>query len=78
VFLIAGFDTTSTALSYCFYCLSKYPKEMKRLQEEIDSMMEKNNVIESFVKFKIILKILLFISGLSFPLLKCYKIVIFK
>ena len=41
VFLIAGFDTTSTALSYCFYCLSKIPKEMEKLQEEIDSMIEK-------------------------------------
>ena len=36
VFLLAGFVTTSTALSYCFYLLTKYPIEMEKLQEEID------------------------------------------
>ena len=37
VFLLAGYETTSTALSYCFFCLTKYPEEMIKLQDEIDS-----------------------------------------
>ena len=44
VFLIAGFDTTATALSTAYYCLCKYPNEMKKIQDEIDSIMGANNV----------------------------------
>jgi hypothetical protein len=35
-FLLAGFETTSTALNYCFYILSTHPDEMQKLQHEID------------------------------------------
>lgn len=37
IFLLAGYETTSTALSYCFYVLAKHPSEMIKLQNEIDS-----------------------------------------
>ena len=37
LFLLAGFETTSSSLSYCFYLLSQHPDIMEKLQEEIDS-----------------------------------------
>jgi hypothetical protein len=37
LFLLAGFETTSSSLSYCFYLLSQYPDVMEKLQDEIDS-----------------------------------------
>jgi len=37
LFLLAGFETTSTSLSYCFFLLSQHPDIMEKLQEEIDS-----------------------------------------
>jgi cytochrome P450 len=40
VFLIAGYDTTYTTLNYCLYVLSKYPNEMLKLQDEIDSHLQ--------------------------------------
>jgi cytochrome P450 len=37
LFLLAGFETTSSSLSYCFYLLSQHPGVMQKIQEEIDS-----------------------------------------
>ncbi|CAF0792014.1 unnamed protein product [Adineta ricciae] len=37
LFLIAGYETTSTALSWCIYQLSKYPKIQEKLKIEIMS-----------------------------------------
>lgn len=42
-FLLAGFETTSTALNYCFYILSTHCDEQHKLQEEIDSFFKTNN-----------------------------------
>jgi cytochrome P450 len=39
VFLIAGFDTTYTAMNNCFHTLTAHPDEMKKLQDEIDSVL---------------------------------------
>ena len=36
VFMIAGYDTTATTLSFASYLLSKHPEEQARLQDEID------------------------------------------
>lgn len=36
-FLLAGYETTSTCLSYCFWVLSTHQEELKRLQDEMDS-----------------------------------------
>ena len=36
--MIAGYDTTSNALTYCSYILAKHPEELSKLQEEIDGM----------------------------------------
>ncbi|KAF1760486.1 hypothetical protein GCK72_008735 [Caenorhabditis remanei] len=35
-FLLAGYETTSTALTYCAYLLSRYPEVQQRLYEEIE------------------------------------------
>ncbi|KAL0270239.1 UNVERIFIED_CONTAM: hypothetical protein PYX00_007712 [Menopon gallinae] len=39
VFFIAGFETSSTTLTYCLYELARNPDIQKRLQDEIDSVM---------------------------------------
>ena len=44
-FLLAGYETTSTALSYCLFVLSTNPNEMAKLQEEIDAAFDENFVI---------------------------------
>ena len=43
-FLLAGFETTYTTLNYCFYALTKYPDEMVKLQDEIDSKFSYDDV----------------------------------
>ncbi|CAF1118828.1 unnamed protein product [Rotaria sordida] len=37
LFMIAGYETTSTALAYVTYVLSTYPDEQRKLQEHIDA-----------------------------------------
>ncbi|KAF8372128.1 cyp-13B1, partial [Pristionchus pacificus] len=37
VFLLAGYDTTSNALAYTAWMLSRHPEVMRRCQEEIDA-----------------------------------------
>ena len=34
--MLAGYETTSTALTYCVYVLTRYPEEQHKLFEEID------------------------------------------
>ena len=35
--MVAGYDTTSSTMSYCFHALINNPDEVARLQEEIDA-----------------------------------------
>ncbi|XP_015838491.1 cytochrome P450 9e2 [Tribolium castaneum] len=42
IFLLAGFDSVSTGLSFIAYELATNPDVQKKLQEEIDSVLEKN------------------------------------
>lgn len=41
LFLVAGYETTSTALSYCTYLLSKNPHVQQKLLKEIDNYLPK-------------------------------------
>ncbi|XP_055712885.1 probable cytochrome P450 6d4 isoform X2 [Phlebotomus papatasi] len=43
VFFLAGFETTSTTMSFCFYELAKNPHIQKKVQEEIDELTKKYN-----------------------------------
>lgn len=43
IFYIAGFDTSSSAFSYCLYELVRNPDVMKKLQLEIDDTLNKHN-----------------------------------
>ena len=36
LFMLAGYETTSTALAYICYILAKHPEEQQKLIEEID------------------------------------------
>nr|UOU03275.1 cytochrome P450 3045B1 [Brachionus rubens] len=41
-FLLAGFETTSSALNYSFFILANHPDEMKKLQDELDEFTAHN------------------------------------
>ncbi|XP_077994764.1 thromboxane-A synthase-like isoform X2 [Glandiceps talaboti] len=40
VFLLAAFDTTANALSYCAYLLARHPDVQERLIQEVEDMLE--------------------------------------
>ena len=56
VFMLAGYDTTSTALSFCFHVLATNLEEQAKVREEIDSYFssQSNVIIIYFFTFKII------------------------
>lgn len=43
VFFAAGFETSSSTMSYCLYELAKNPVCMKKVQDEIDEVIKKHN-----------------------------------
>ncbi|XP_049788169.1 probable cytochrome P450 6a13 isoform X1 [Schistocerca cancellata] len=43
LFFLAGFETSSTTMSFALYELALNPDVQKRLQEEVDATMKKNN-----------------------------------
>ncbi len=47
-FLFEGHDTTASGLTWMLYCLSKYPEHQKKVQEELDEILEdrRSNTVE--------------------------------
>ncbi|XP_031629073.1 probable cytochrome P450 6d5 [Contarinia nasturtii] len=43
IFYVAGFETSSTTLSYCLYELAKHPDIQDRVHKEIDTVLNKHN-----------------------------------
>lgn len=43
IFLAAGFETSSTTLSYCLYELAKHPEYQKRVHDEIDKVLSEHD-----------------------------------
>lgn len=41
VFYLAGFETSSSTISFCLYELAKNPKIQRKVQEEIDEINRK-------------------------------------
>ncbi|XP_049832801.1 probable cytochrome P450 6a14 [Schistocerca gregaria] len=43
MFFIAGYETSSTTVSFCLYELARHPDIQKKVQEEIDDVLKKTN-----------------------------------
>lgn len=43
IFYVAGFESTSSSIAYTIHELARQPAIMKKLQDEIDLVMEKHN-----------------------------------
>ena len=45
LFMLAGYETTSSTLTYCSYVLAKYPDEQHKLIDEINSHFNKESKV---------------------------------
>ncbi|CAF1102353.1 unnamed protein product [Adineta steineri] len=52
LFMVAGFDTTSTMLGYCTYVLATQPDIQKKLQAEVDDQHEKELDYDTVTKME--------------------------
>ena len=52
--MVAGYDTTSTGLSYSMYVLAKNPEERVKLQDEIDAKFDRENLVVSCDEYQAI------------------------
>ena len=48
-FMIAGYETTSTTLTYCSYILAKHPDEQQKLFDEISSNYNKDSQVAIYI-----------------------------
>lgn len=48
LFMLAGFETTSTFLAYSTYVLVTNPEVQKKLQDEIDSILQKDDPVMDY------------------------------
>ena len=49
VFMLAGYETTSTALGYIAYLLALNPRVQEKLQADIDAYLKENPVSTSYI-----------------------------
>ncbi|GLH10334.1 Cytochrome P450 9e2 [Gryllus bimaculatus] len=70
IFFFAGFDTVSTAMSYCAYALARHPEVQQRLQREVDETFEKNDGKLTYEAVQEAKYLDMFISGFRFALLE--------
>ena len=47
--MLAGYETTSTTLSYCTYVLAKHPEEQQKLVDEINSLFNQEEYVINFI-----------------------------
>ena len=47
--MLAGYETTSTTLSYCTYVLAKQPEEQQKLVDEINSLFNQEEYVINFI-----------------------------
>jgi len=45
VFLLGGFDTSSTTLQACLFELAAHPETQEKLREEVNKLMDKNGKV---------------------------------
>ena len=43
IFFLAGFETSSTTMSFCLYELALNPDIQRRVQDEIDNVLQKHD-----------------------------------
>lgn len=43
IFYVAGFESTSSSIAYTIHELARQPEKMRKLQTEIDSVLERHN-----------------------------------
>ncbi len=51
VFLLAGYETTSTTLAYAFHVLATIPAEQEKLMNEIDETFPNESDVSIFVLY---------------------------
>ena len=49
VFLLAGYETTSTTLAYAFHVLATIPAEQEKLINEIDELFPTESDVNIFI-----------------------------
>ena len=49
LFMLAGYETTSTTLSYCTYILAKHPEEQQKLADEINSVFNTDTDVYTYL-----------------------------
>lgn len=46
LFMLAGYETTSTTLTYCTYVLATHPDEQQKLYDEINSHFDNEESVD--------------------------------
>ena len=52
ILLVAGFETSSTALGFLTYELARHPEVQTKLQEEIDDVVDEVNKVLQYLTLK--------------------------